>query len=407
MNDPFQNSIKQISESAEILGILPGALKKLTEPQRVVTVHFPVVMDSGEEKIFYGLRSQHNNARGPYKGGIRFSPEVNESEVKALSSWMTWKCAVADIPFGGGKGGVVVDTRLLSKGELEKVARGFVRALFDVLGPNKDVPAPDMYTNSETMDIMVDEYSKIAGARAEATFTGKSIGNGGSEGRTEATGFGGAVVLKLLAEKFSLKPEETKIAIQGIGNVGQYFGIFAEKQGFKIVALSDSKGGIYNEDGIDIKDALAYKNTHGSLASYEKASFVSNEDLLLLPVDVLVPSALENVITAENASKIHAKYIIEMANGPVTPEADVLLEEKGIISVPDILANSGGVATSYFEWYQNMHKETWTKEDVLSKLTEKMTKAFNDVWAVKTEKNISTRKASYVVALQRVIDAGK
>lgn len=401
--DPFQNSIEQMSEVAEILNLSEENFKRLVNPERVITVRFPVKMDNGDVKVFLGFRSQHNNTLGPYKGGLRFSPMVTESEVKALSSWMTWKCAVADIPFGGGKGGVVVDAKDLSRNELERLSKAFVRAIGDCIGENKDVPAPDMYTNSEIIDWMVSEYSKMIGKNSLASFTGKSLSNGGSEGRSEATGFGGAVILKALAEDKGFDPKDTTVAIQGIGNVGQYFAVFAEKFGFKVVALSDSKGGVYNKEGLSIKDVLEYKEKNKTLAGFPDASFVTNEDLLNLPVTVVVPAALENVITDENASKIQAKYIVEMANGPVTPEADKILEKNGIVSVPDILANSGGVIVSYFEWYQNMNNEKWTREDVLLKLTDRITEQFKNGLAVSKEMNISLRKAFYVVAVKRVM----
>lgn len=407
MNDPFQNSIEQVTKAGEILGLNYDEIKLLSTPKRLITVHFPVLLDSGEKKVFLGFRSQHNDARGPFKGGLRFSLEVNESEVKALSSWMTWKCAVADIPFGGGKGGVVVDTKVHSKPEIERISRGFVTAIADCIGENKDVPAPDMYTTPEIMDYMVDEYSKIIGKKSLAVFTGKTLDNGGSEGRTEATGYGGALILKELAVKVALDPSNTKVAIQGIGNVGEYFAIFAKQYGFNVVAMSDSKGGVYKESGLNPVEILEYKKKNGSLAGFPDASFVTNEELLKLPVDVLVPAALENVINADNAEKVQAKYVIEMANGPVTPEADEIFRQKNIISVPDILANSGGVTVSYFEWYQNMKNEKWTKEDVLKKLEEKMKKAFEDAWEYKISKNVDFRTACYVLAVDRVYQAGR
>lgn len=407
MNDPFQNSVEQVSKAGEILGLSFEEIKILSNPKRIVTVHFPVVLDSGEIKMFTGFRSQHNNARGPFKGGLRFSLEVNESEVKALSSWMTWKCAVADVPFGGGKGGVVVDTKVHSKAEIERISRAYVSSIADCIGESKDVPAPDMYTNGEIMDYMVDEYSKIIGKKSLATFTGKTLGNGGSEGRTEATGYGGALILRELATKVALDPANTKIAIQGIGNVGEYFAISAKQYGFNIVAMSDSKGGVYKESGLNPEDVLEYKKKNGSLAGFPDASFITNTELLNLPVEVLVPSALENVITIENADKIQARFIIEMANGPVTPEADEVFRRKNVISVPDILANSGGVTVSYFEWFQNMNNEKWTKEEVLKKLEEKMKKAFDDAWEYKNAKNVDFRTACYVLAVDKVYQAGR
>ncbi|MES2059800.1 MAG: Glu/Leu/Phe/Val dehydrogenase [Patescibacteria group bacterium] len=405
MNDPFLNSVTQIRraadllcDSAEKLCLPPEILERIFEPQRLVKVHFPVLMDNGSTRTFLGFRSQHNNARGPYKGGLRFSPEVSESEVKALSSWMTWKCAVADIPFGGGKGGVVVDTKSLSKAEIERLSRAFVRAIADVIGPEKDVPAPDMYTTPEIMDWMVDEYSKITGTDGRACFTGKTIGGGGSEGRTEATGFGGAFVMRELAKRKNLDVANTTVAIQGFGNVGEYFAKKAHEYGFKIVALSNSKGAIHNQGGINPNDKDLWTSGHHK---------ITNDELLELDCDILVPAATENVITGENADKIKAKYIIELANGPLTPAADEILTKKGIIFVPDILANSGGVTVSYFEWYQNMHNEKWTKEDVLAKLEEKLDKAFDDCYQEMQKQNTDMRTASYMLAIKKVVDAMK
>ncbi len=413
-NDPFASSVVQIKKAGSLLGLSPSTLERILEPQRVVRVNFPVTMDTGEIKTFVGFRSQHNNARGPYKGGLRFSPEVTESEVKALSSWMTWKCAVADIPFGGGKGGVIVDTKTLSKTELENLSRSFIRAIADVIGPHKDVPAPDMYTTPEIMDWMVDEYSNITGSREPATFTGKTLSSGGSLGRTEATGYGGVFVLQKLISARSISIDGLTLAIQGLGNVGEYFAKKAFESGFKIVALSDSKSAIYNSDGLDPQVVLEYKKASGSLKGYPNAKEISNAELLVLDVDVLVPAALENVITTDNAYDIKAKFIIEMANGPLTPEADEILHNKGVIFVPDILSNSGGVTVSYFEWYQNIHNEKWTKEDVLDKLKTTIEKAFDDCYsmmngddcfALRGERNIDMRTACYMIAIKKVLDS--
>ncbi len=403
MTDPFESTKAQLAKAAKVLGLEAAILERLETPARVVEVNFPVLMDDGTTKVFTGYRSQHNNARGPYKGGLRFSPEVSESEVKALSSWMTWKCAVVDIPFGGGKGGVIVDVRKLSKGELEKVSRAFIHAIAEVIGPEKDVPAPDMNTNAEIMDWMVDEYTKITqDPKALAAFTGKSIAKGGSEGRTEATGLGGVYILEDLAKKESLVPEQTTIAIQGIGNVGHYFAEFATGLGFKIVAVSDSKSAVYDPDGLDLKKVVEYKKTTGSLKGFGGQE-VSNEELLELPVDILVPAATENVITKDNADAIKARYIIELANGPTTPEADEILLGKNILIIPDILANAGGVTVSYFEWLQNMHNEKWSKEDVFAKLREIMTKAFAEGYETKDKYQTDLRTALYALAINRVL----
>jgi glutamate dehydrogenase len=404
-NDPFESSVTQIKKAGSLLGLSTDELNRILEPNRVVRVNFPVVMDDGSIKTFVGFRSQHNNARGPYKGGLRFSPLVSESEVKALSSWMTWKCAVADIPFGGGKGGVIVDTKTLSKTELENLSRSFLRAIADVIGPTKDVPAPDMYTTGEIMDWMVDEYSKIIGTRQLATFTGKTLAGGGSEGRTEATGYGGVYVLNKLVEEQQLEPANVKVAIQGLGNVAEYFAIAAFRDGYKVVTLSDSKTAVYNENGLDVEKVIAHKKDKGTLEGLGDVTYITNAELLELSVDVLVPAALENVITVDNATKIKARFIVEMANGPITPEADNMLHKKGILFVPDILSNSGGVTVSYFEWYQNMHNEKWDKESVLSKLKTTIEKAFDDCYKMMVEHNADMRTACYMIAIKKVNEA--
>lgn len=405
--DPFVSAQEQLLTAAKLIGLDEETIKRLSQPDRVITVNFPVLMDNGQVKMFTGFRSQHNNSRGPYKGGLRFSPQVNESEVKALSTWMTWKCAVAGIPYGGGKGGVIVDTKQLSKAELERLSRAFIRAIYEVIGPDKDVPAPDMYTTPEIMDWMVDEYSKLVGQYSPAVITGKPVDKGGSEGRTEATGQGGVYVLEQLANKTGLVPEQTKVAVQGFGNVGYYFALLAQKLGFKVVAVSDSSCGIYNPNGIEVESALNFKNQNGSLSGFEGSEVISNEKLLELEVDVLVPAAVENVIHQDNAANIKAKYIIEMANGPVTPEADKILFEKGIISVPDIMANSGGVTVSYFEWVQNKENQKWTKDEVLNKLKPIMTTAFNDAWGAMENYRCDMRTATYALAVKKVADATK
>lgn len=405
--DPFENSVTQLKKAGQFLGLSESAILDLTKPDRFVVVNFPVQMDNGSRRMFTGYRSQHNRARGPYKGGIRFSPEVCESEVKALSAWMTWKCSAVDIPFGGGKGGVIVDTKTLSKNELERLSRAFVGAIFEIIGSDKDVPAPDMYTTPEIMDWMVDEYAKLTGHQDLAVFTGKTLAGGGSAGRTEATGQGGVYVLEQLAKEAGLNPAETKVAIQGIGNVGYYFALLARQLGFKVVALSDSQSGVYNEKGLSVEEVKQYKKDQGSLAGFPGAKAVSNDELLLLPVDVLVPAAVENVITEENASKILAHYIIEMANGPTVSAADEILAKKGIVVVPDILANAGGVAVSYFEWFQNKKNEKWSETEVLQKLKEKMNKAFTDSWQAMKDHQTDMRTATYILAIKRVLDASK
>jgi glutamate dehydrogenase/leucine dehydrogenase len=363
-------------------------------------------MDSGEKKEFVGYRSQHNNARGPYKGGIRFHQDVNESEVKALSMWMSWKGAVTNIPFGGGKGGVVVDPSLLSKRELQELSRGYVRAIKDNIGVDIDIPAPDVNTDGQIMAWMVDEYSKLKKQWIPGAFTGKPIEIGGSLGRDKATGLGGVMVLDYISRMEQMEPSKTKIAVQGFGNVGYWFAKLAYDLGFKIVAISDSKGAIFDESGINPIKAVEYKDKSGSLKGFTKKD-ITNEELLELDVDILVPSALENVITEKNANNIKSKYVIEMANGPTTPEADQILFEKDIVVVPDVLANAGGVTVSYFEWVQNRTGYYWKEEEVHEKLKPLMISAIRD--ALEVQKTIKTdlRMAVYTLAVKKVSDAVK
>ncbi len=419
--NPHDNAVQQLLQVAELLKPLyeeksrfTAAIEKLKEPDRVLETELKIKMDDGSVKKFSAYRSQHNNARGPYKGGIRFHPGVTKDEVKALSTWMTWKCAVTEIPYGGGKGGVVVDPHALSKRELQALSRAYARFIADEIGPWADVPAPDVNTTGEIMAWMVDEWQKVQrekgvvlDANPLATFTGKPLTLGGSEGREEATGLGGVYVLEQLAEGLSLSNKaNTRIAIQGFGNVGYWFAYHAHQRGYKIVAVSDSKGGVYFPEGLDPIEAMNKKKAARSLQegyANENAS-LSNEQLLELEVDILVPSALENVITAQNAGNIKAKAIIEMANGPITPEADRILEQRKIVIIPDVLANAGGVSTSYFEWVQNLQGYAWTKTEVLAKLQPLMEKAFNEMWELKLETQQTARMATYMKAVKRVID---
>lgn len=492
-----------LKKSAKYLKIEPKILEIISVPERIFQVFFPVKMDSGEVRIFEGYRVQYNSARGPYKGGIRFHPRVDLEEVKTLAFLMVVKCAVVDLPFGGGKGGVNVDPKTLSKGELERLSRGYIRAIADVIGPYKDVPAPDVNTNSKIMAWMVDEYGRALRSPAGnflrgqtsrqqsaslgdsskiwrapralileeneilATFTGKPIKMGGSEGREEATGLGGLYVLQALLARLNSKlearnskqyrnlndqnskrfgfrisdfgfPRPLTVAVQGFGNVG--FNIakflyearlpapeaaaFGGQAGFKIVALSDSKGAIvlgryndtyhHSEEGFNPNLVLECKREKGTVAScycvgsvcdLKFGKSISQEELLTLPVDILVPAALENVITKDNASKIKAKIILEMANGPVTPGADEILYKKGITVVPDILANAGGVTVSYFEWKQNLLNRHWTENEVNKKLKAKLTKAFDDVWKTSQRHKVDLRTGAYILAIERI--AGK
>lgn len=405
MTNAFSNAQEQLSQLFDVLHLDDSYKERLMWPDRVIKVAIPVILDNGKTKVFHGFRSQHNNSRGPYKGGIRFHPQVSEDEVKALSMWMTWKCAVVDIPYGGAKGGIIVNPKELSKRELESLSRGYVSKIAKDIGLDVDIPAPDVNTNGEIMAWMFDEYKKITGEGNNGVFTGKPIELGGSEGRDQATGQGGAYILEALVEHEGYKKNEVTIAVQGMGNVGHWFAKLAFDLGFRIVAVSDSKGGVYNKEGLNIDEAIAYKEKNNSFAGFPGSKEITNEELLELDVTVLAPAALENVITKENAEKIHAKSIIELANGPTTTEADKILANKNILVVPDVLANAGGVSVSYFEWLQNKENEHWTKEIVLEKLEPMMKNAFSEGHEAMHKYNVSMRMGSYVVAIKRVVDA--
>ncbi len=409
MTNPFETAKAQLDAAAKIAKLDQKRTERLKVPDRYVEVSIPVEMDDGSQKIFQGFRSQHNNARGPYKGGIRYHHEVYLDEVRALSFWMTFKNAVVDVPFGGGKGGIIVNPKELSQIELEKLSRGYVQKMHRVLGPEIDVPAPDVNTNGQIMEWMVDEYKNITGNKKSlAVFTGKPIEKGGSEGRTEATGFGGTYVLEeIVKRKVVDLPQNATIAVQGFGNVATYFAQAAADLGFKIVAMSDSKGGIYKEEGLDLKALAEHKKQFGSVKGFAGSKDITNKELLELPVDVLVPAALENVLHQHNAEKVKAKLVLEMANGPTIREADEVFEQRGIAVIPDILANAGGVAVSYYEWYQNMHSERWDKDKVLDKLKKQMEKAFDNVLKVKEKYKSSFRSAAYILAAERIIEKMK
>lgn len=412
--DPFQNAQAQFDHAVTLLrsefeneSRFDAVVKKLREPDAVHTIELNVEMDNGKKHTFSAFRSQHNSARGPYKGGIRFHPQVTESEVKALSMWMTWKCATTGIPYGGGKGGVAVDPKQLSRSELQRVARAYARALAPHIGPWKDIPAPDVNTGSQTMAWMLDEYEQTIGQRAPATFTGKPLALGGSAGREEATGLGGVYVLRELVRELNLQPKNTRVAVQGFGNVGYWFAEHTHRLGFRIVALSDSKGGIVTNSshGLTPKEVLDYKSEKGSLIGFPGTEAITNEALLETDAEIIVPSALEHVITKTNAPRVRAKAIIEMANGPVTPEADVILHERGVLSVPDVLANAGGVTVSYFEWVQNLYGYSWTHAEVLERLEPLMVRAFSSTWKTHRQRNVPLRTAAYLAAVRTVIEA--
>ncbi|MEM4255452.1 MAG: Glu/Leu/Phe/Val dehydrogenase [Candidatus Norongarragalinales archaeon] len=396
----FDNALKQLENAFKISGASEQTRLRLQNPQRIIQTTFPVKMDDDSERIFYGYRVQYNNARGPFKGGIRYHPKVDLDEVKSLAFWMAVKCAVANIPYGGGKGGVEVDPKKLSKGELERLSRGFIQTIADTIGPDKDIPAPDVNTTPEIMDWMEDEYAKITGDESGAVITGKSVANGGHEGREDATARGGFYVFQEAAKSFGI-PAGTKIAIQGFGNAGGFMAKFLFDAGYKVVAASDSKGGIYDESGLDVNEIKKFKESGKNIQDYEGKK-VSNEELLELPVEVLIPAALENQITEKNADKIKAKVILELANGPTTPKAEEILSKRGVIVIPDVLANAGGVTGSYFEWKQNKERTKWPLEKYHGELEKVMRMQFNEVLKFSKQHKCIMRTAAYALALQRI-----
>jgi glutamate dehydrogenase/leucine dehydrogenase len=401
--NPWVSALAQLEKVRTRAGIGEALYKRLTRPDKIIEIPVAVQMDEGPRAVFEGYRVQHNNILGPYKGGLRFHPHVDMDEVKALSFWMTMKNALVDVPFGGGKGGVKVDPKALSPGELERLTREFARQLAPYIGPEKDVPAPDVNTNGQIMSWIRDEYEKVTGATAPGVVTGKPVGQGGSEGRTEATGLGGSYVLDEILRLKSEKAAAKTVAIQGFGNVGSYLARYLIAGGYKVVAISDSRAAIHAENGISNIDALeTHKKSTGSLLGFETTESINPAEILALSVDIAVPAALENSITKSNAENIRASVVLEMANGPTTPEADEILRERGITVIPDILANAGGVAVSYFEWYQNMHDEKWGKDDVFKRLEEKMRKAARAVFTESQNGSLTLREAAYVVALRRL-----
>ena len=402
--NPWQEAVANFDKVAKRVNLDPGVAEMIKQPDRVVEVSLTIKGDDGKIKNFIGYRSQHNNARGPYKGGIRFHPNVTKEEVMALSMWMSLKCGVVGVPFGGGKGGVIVDPRVLSQDELERLSRAYVRSIAPFIGPDKDVPAPDVNTNSQIMGWMVDEYSRLMGKQLWATFTGKPVEMGGSQGRTEATGKGGVDVLVELADKYGLEPAQTKVAIQGFGNVGYWFGYFAQQAGFKVVAVSDSKGGLYSPKGLDVEEVMKVKQETGSVINGQ-GERLEGSKVLELDVEVLVPAALEEAINESNVDKVQAKYIIEMANGPVTVGAEEILLSKGVVVVPDVLANAGGVTVSYFEWVQNRQGFYWDKNEVFERLNQIMTKSFKEVSRLMEQEGYTYREAAYALALKRIKEA--
>ena len=413
MADPFKNALKQLTKAAELMELDKNVVERLKKPDNVLEVSVPVRMDNGSKKVFDGYRVQYNNVRGPYKGGIRFHPKTNLAKVKALALWMVIKCSVVGIPMGGAKGGIRVDPKKLSARELEEMTRSFTRKLKNFIGPEKDILAPDVYTNPQIMSWMMDEYSRIVGHNVAGVVTGKPIEIGGSEGRNEATGLGGFYVMEEVAKKLKLNPKKTKVAIQGFGNVGYYLAGLLHKAGYKIVALSDSRGGILDKNGkgVDSKNVMKTKELEGKISGCycigtvcdcENYKQITNEQLLKLDVDVLVPAALESAVNEKNAGRIKAKVILEMANGGVTPEAEEKLFKKGKIVVPDVLANTGGVTVSYFEWVQNLANYYWELAEVNKKLKKIIVDSFDEVWKMKNKYGTDMRTAAFIVALRRI-----
>lgn len=401
----FQNAMTQLDRAASTMSLSQDLHEQLKAPKRVITASIPVNMDDGSTKMFTGYRSQYNDALGPFKGGIRFHPDVNEDEVKALSFWMTMKTAVVGLPLGGGKGGIIVNPKELSQGELERLSRGYIRALYKYVGPTQDTPAPDVYTTPQIMSWMLDEYETLIGEKAPGMITGKPIALGGSQGRGFSTAQGGVYCLREAMRKLGKNPEETTVAIQGFGNAGSYMAELLAADGYNIVAVTDSKGGAMNDSGLDIAAVKQYKAEQGVVQGAPGSTAISNEDILTMKVDILVPAALENVITDDMAKAIQATIIVELANGPTTPEADTILAQQDVLVIPDILANAGGVTVSYFEQVQNAMNYYWKEADVLEKLDEIMTTAFQDVWERKERYGVDMRTAAFVTALERVSEA--
>jgi len=405
---PFDSMMERFRFAAEILQLDDGMFQYLASPVKQVIVSVPIVMDDGKIKVFEGFRVIHDNVLGPSKGGIRFAPDVNLDEIKALAAWMTWKCAVVNVPFGGAKGGIRCNPKELSKGELERLTRRYTANLLEVFGPDRDIPAPDMNTDEQVMAWIMDTYSMNSLKTETAVVTGKPIILGGSQGRKEATGRGVVTVTLAALSKMGLMPNKTSVVVQGFGNVGSVSAKLMFEQGAKVIAISDISGGYYNKDGIDIPDAIQYiADNNRSLEGYPKADPISNDELLQLTCDVLIPAAKEDQINRENAHKINAKVVAEGANGPVTANADSILENNGVMVIPDILANAGGVTVSYFEWVQDRQGYFWTEERVNRRLNRMMRTAFDNLYGVAEQHNITLRQAAYVYAIDRVAETLK
>jgi glutamate dehydrogenase (NAD(P)+) len=403
--DPWHNAQRQFDAAAELLDLPHGLREVLREVRREFTVRFPVKMDDGTVRMFEGYRVQHNLTRGPAKGGIRFHPDVSLDEVKALAMWMTWKCAIARLPYGGAKGGVIVDPKEISHRELERLTRRFASEISVFIGPESDIPAPDVNTNAEIMAWIMDTVSMEEGHSIPAVVTGKPIDIGGSEGRLEATGRGVTVVALEACRRLGLEPRETTVAVQGFGNVGSVAATLMHREGFRVVAVSDAYGAIYDPAGLHVEALLAHVRATGAVRDFAQAQPITNSELLELDVDVLVPAALENQITARNAGRIKASLIVEGANGPTTPDADSILERRGIRVVPDILANAGGVTVSYFEWVQDIQSFFWEEGEINQRLERVMRRGFDEMVALSDRHHVSWRMGAYLCAVKRVADA--
>ena len=400
--NPFLSMAKGFDTAADHLNLDEGLREVLRQPDRELKVSLPILMDDGEVKVFEGFRVQHNFLRGPCKGGIRFAPDVNIDEVRALAAWMTWKCSVVNLPFGGAKGGVICDPREMSTGEVERLTRRYTAQIMDILGPDRDVPAPDMNTNEQTMAWIMDTYSMHVRSTTTAIVTGKPLSLGGSKGRREATGRGVMLSANEALKRRGMRPEDTRVVVQGSGNVGGIGALLLHREGYKIVSISDMYGSLYNEHGIDMPACLSHVAETGRLEGFPEGEMLPNSEQLELDCDLLLPAATENQITSKNVDRIKAKLIVEGANGPTTAVATEVLDDKGVLIVPDILANAGGVTVSYFEWVQDRMGYFWTEEIVNSRLEQIMVGAFEDVWATAEKYKVSMRIAAYILAIDRV-----
>lgn len=404
-NNPFEMAQQQVRTAVEELGWNEDLYNLLKAPTRLMEVQVPVRMDDGSLKVFTGYRGQHLNGLGPAKGGIRFHQDVTIDEVRALTMWMSFKVAVVGLPYGGGKGGIIVNPKELSEGELERLSRGYVRAIWQIIGPDQDIPAPDVNTTPQTMAWMVDEYEKITGRSVPGVFTGKPIAIGGSYGRNEATGRGTVFAIREAARHIGIPLKGARVAIQGFGNAGTFTGLLLEEMGAKVVAVSDSRGGIASENGFSLADVMAYKKRTGSVVGFPGAVAVDQIGVLTADCEILVPAALENQISGPVAEQVRARIVAEAANGPTTPEGDAMLARRGIFLIPDILANAGGVTVSYFEWVQNQSAYYWSEAEVNAKLEQKIVQSFNDILEIVKSRKALPRTAAYMYAIKRISEA--